>query len=585
MRKTKIVCTIGPASESIEMLTNLMEAGMNVARLNFSHGDFEEHGARIKNIREASKKLGKNVGILLDTKGPEIRTREMENGAIELVAGTELTVTMDEVLGTPEKISVTYEGLADDVQKGSTILLDDGLIGLEVLEVHADKREIKTKVLNSGTLKNKKGVNVPGVSVNLPGITEKDARDITFGIEQGVDFIAASFVRRSTDVLEIRELLEEHNAGDIQIIPKIENQEGVDNIGSILEVSDGLMVARGDLGVEIPAEEVPLVQKELIKKCNALGKPVITATQMLDSMQRNPRPTRAEASDVANAIFDGTDAIMLSGETAAGSYPVEAVQTMHRIASRSEEALNYKEILSKRRGQVGMTITDAIGQSVAHTAINLNAAAIVTPTESGHTARMISKYRPQAPIVAVTVNESISRKLALVFGVFPESGQNATSTDQMLDDAVQKSLNSGIVKHGDLIVITAGSVGESGTTNLMKVYTVGDIIAKGQGIGRKSAYGPVVVAQNAKEAEQKMTDGAVLVTTSTDRDMITALEKASALITEEGGLTSHAAVVGLSLGIPVIVGLENATSILADGQDITVDAARGAVYQGRASVL
>ncbi|KAA6454491.1 MULTISPECIES: pyruvate kinase [Bacillus] len=585
MRKTKIVCTIGPASESIEMLTNLMEAGMNVARLNFSHGDFEEHGARIKNIREASKKLGKNVGILLDTKGPEIRTREMENGAIELVAGTELIVTMDEVLGTPEKISVTYEGLADDVQKGSTILLDDGLIGLEVLEVHADKREIKTKVLNSGTLKNKKGVNVPGVSVNLPGITEKDARDITFGIEQGVDFIAASFVRRSTDVLEIRELLEEHNAGDIQIIPKIENQEGVDNIDSILEVSDGLMVARGDLGVEIPAEEVPLVQKELIKKCNALGKPVITATQMLDSMQRNPRPTRAEASDVANAIFDGTDAIMLSGETAAGSYPVEAVQTMHRIASRSEEALNYKEILSKRRGQVGMTITDAIGQSVAHTAINLNAAAIVTPTESGHTARMISKYRPQAPIVAVTVNESISRKLALVFGVFPESGQNATSTDQMLDDAVQKSLNSGIVKHGDLIVITAGSVGESGTTNLMKVYTVGDIIAKGQGIGRKSAYGPVVVAQNAKEAEQKMTEGAVLVTTSTDRDMITALEKASALITEEGGLTSHAAVVGLSLGIPVIVGLENATSILADGQDITVDAARGAVYQGRASVL
>ncbi|MCY8843227.1 pyruvate kinase [Bacillus atrophaeus] len=585
MRKTKIVCTIGPASESIEMLTNLMEAGMNVARLNFSHGDFEEHGARIKNIREASKKLGKNVGILLDTKGPEIRTREMENGAIELVSGTELIVTMDEVLGTPEKISVTYEGLADDVQKGSTILLDDGLIGLEVLEVHADKREIKTKVLNSGTLKNKKGVNVPGVSVNLPGITEKDARDITFGIEQGVDFIAASFVRRSTDVLEIRELLEEHNAGDIQIIPKIENQEGVDNIDSILEVSDGLMVARGDLGVEIPAEEVPLVQKELIKKCNALGKPVITATQMLDSMQRNPRPTRAEASDVANAIFDGTDAIMLSGETAAGSYPVEAVQTMHRIASRSEEALNYKEILSKRRGQVGMTITDAIGQSVAHTAINLNAAAIVTPTESGHTARMISKYRPQAPIVAVTVNESISRKLALVFGVFPESGQNATSTDQMLDDAVQKSLNSGIVKHGDLIVITAGSVGESGTTNLMKVYTVGDIIAKGQGIGRKSAYGPVVVTQNAKEAEQKMTDGAVLVTTSTDRDMITALEKASALITEEGGLTSHAAVVGLSLGIPVIVGLENATSILADGQDITVDAARGAVYQGRASVL
>lgn len=585
LKKTKIVCTIGPASESVEMLTKLMEAGMNVARLNFSHGDFEEHGARIKNIREASKKLGKNVGILLDTKGPEIRTHDMENGALELQAGNEIIVSTKQVLGTPEKFSVSYEGLADDVSAGSIILLDDGLIGLEVLESNPEKHEIKTKILNSGTLKNKKGVNVPGVSVNLPGITEKDAKDIVFGIEQGVDFIAASFVRRSTDVLEIRELLEEHNASDIQIIPKIENQEGVDNLDAILEVSDGLMVARGDLGVEIPAEEVPLVQKEMIKKCNALGKPVITATQMLDSMQRNPRPTRAEASDVANAIFDGTDAIMLSGETAAGQYPVEAVQTMFNIATRTEESLNYKEILSKRRDQVGMTITDAIGQSVAHTAINLSAAAIVTPTESGHTARMIAKYRPQAPIVAVTVNESVSRKLGLVFGVFPASGQNANSTDEMLEDAVQKSLDSGIVKRGDLIVITAGSVGESGTTNLMKVHTVGSVIAKGQGIGRKSAFGPVVVAKNAKEAEQKMTDGAVLVASSTDRDMIASLEKASALITEEGGLTSHAAVVGLSLGIPVIVGLENATSVLTEGQVITVDAARGAVYEGRASVL
>ncbi|MED1740326.1 pyruvate kinase [Bacillus swezeyi] len=585
MRKTKIVCTIGPASESIEKLTQLMEAGMNVARLNFSHGDFEEHGARIQNIREAASKLGKDIGILLDTKGPEIRTHTMENGSIELESGSQLIVSMDEVIGTTEKISVTYDGLIHDVSKGSTILLDDGLIGLEVTEVNADKREIVTKVMNSGTLKNKKGVNVPGVSVNLPGITEKDAKDIVFGIEQGVDFIAASFVRRPSDVLEIRELLEEHNATDIQIIPKIENQEGVDNIDRILEVSDGLMVARGDLGVEIPAEEVPLVQKELIKKCNALGKPVITATQMLDSMQRNPRPTRAEASDVANAIFDGTDAIMLSGETAAGNYPVEAVQTMHNIASRSEEALNHKKILSARSKQVGMSITDAIGQSVAHTAINLEVSAIVTPTESGHTARMISKYRPQAPIVAVTVNDSVSRKLSLVFGVFATSGQNHSSTDEMLENAVQKSLDTGIVHHGDLIVITAGAVGEAGTTNLMKVYVVGDIVAKGQGIGRKSAFGEVVIAQNAKEAEEKMKEGAILVTKSTDRDMIASLEKAAALITEEGGLTSHAAVVGLSLGIPVIVGVENASSILTEGEDITVDSARGAVYRGRASVL
>ncbi|MDA7027201.1 pyruvate kinase [Bacillus sp. CLL-7-23] len=585
MRKTKIVCTIGPASESVEKLTQLMEAGMNVARLNFSHGNHEEHAARIINIREAANKLGKDIGILLDTKGPEIRTHNMENDAIELNTGSEVIVSMDEVIGTPEKFSVTYEGLVDDVTKGSTILLDDGLIGLEVIEVRADKREILTKVLNSGILKNKKGVNVPGVSVNLPGITEKDAQDIVFGIEQGIDFIAASFVRRPSDVLEIRELLEKHEATDIQIIPKIENQEGVDNIDRILDVSDGLMVARGDLGVEIPAEEVPLVQKDLIKKCNTLGKPVITATQMLDSMQRNPRPTRAEASDVANAIFDGTDAIMLSGETAAGNYPVEAVQTMHNIASRAEEALNHKKILSARSKQVGISITDAIGQSVAHTAINLGVAAIVAPTESGHTARMISKYRPKAPIVAVTVDDSVSRKLALVFGVFAKSGQNHKSTDEMLENAVQRSLESGLVNNGDLVVITAGAVGEAGTTNLMKVLVVGDAIVKGQGVGRKSAFGEVVVAHNAKEADEKMKQGAVLVTKATDRDMIGALEKASALITEEGGLTSHAAVVGLSLGIPVIVGAEKATSVLTAGEDITVDSARGVVYKGHASVL
>lgn len=586
MRKAKIVCTIGPASESIEKLVALANAGMNVARLNFSHGDFEEHGARIQNIREASKITGKNIAILLDTKGPEIRTNTMENGAIELVEGSNITISMEEVIGTPEKFSITYPGLIEDVHPGSRILLDDGLIGLEVVEINQQKLEILTKVLNSGTLKNKKGVNVPGVKVNLPGITEKDANDIVFGIGQDVDYIAASFVRRASDVLEIRELLEENNGEAIQIIPKIENQEGVDNIDEILEVSDGLMVARGDLGVEIPAEEVPLVQKELIKKCNALGKPVITATQMLDSMQRNPRPTRAEASDVANAIFDGTDAIMLSGETAAGSYPVEAVQTMHNIASRAEQALVHREILSQRSKISGITITDAIGQSVAHTALNLDASAIVTPTESGHTARMISKYRPKAPIIAVTANESTTRKLSLVWGVYPVTGNVAKSTDEMLDNSVDVALNTGIVKPGDLVVITAGvPVGECGTTNIMKIHVVGNKIANGQGIGRKSAFGKVVVANNSEEAEAKMYDGAILVTPATDRDMVKYLEQASALITEEGGLTSHAAVVGLSIGIPVIVGVENATTVLKDGQDITVDSSRGVIYEGHANVL
>ncbi|WP_176583565.1 pyruvate kinase [Priestia megaterium] len=586
MRKTKIVCTIGPASESVEKLVELINSGLNVCRLNFSHGDFEEHGARIVNIREAAKQTGKTVGILLDTKGPEIRTNTMENGAIELEEGSEIIVSMTEVVGTTEKFSITYPGLIDDVHVGSKILLDDGLIGLEVLDINKTDGEIKTKVLNPGTLKNKKGVNVPNVSVNLPGITEKDASDIVFGIEQGIDFIAASFVRRASDVLEIRELLEKHNAAHIQIISKIENQEGVDNIKEILEVSDGLMVARGDLGVEIPAEEVPLVQKDLIKQCNALGKPVITATQMLDSMQRNPRPTRAEASDVANAIFDGTDAIMLSGETAAGSYPVEAVQTMHSIASRAEQALNYSEILQQRSKQVGPSITDAIGQSVVHTALNLNASAIVAPTESGYTAKIVSKYRPQSPIVAVAANDSVARRLSLVWGVTPVVGERVNTIDDMLDHAVNDAVKTGVVAHGDLVVITAGvPVGESGATNLMKVQVVGDVLAKGQGIGRKAAVGKVVIAKTAEEANAKMTEGAILVTNSTDRDMISAVEKAGALITEEGGLTSHAAVVGLNLSIPVIVGVENATSVFSEDQDITVDASRGVVYNGHASVL
>lgn len=586
MRKTKIVCTIGPASESIEKLVQLIEAGMNVARLNFSHGNHEEHAARIRNIREATEKTGKQVAILLDTKGPEIRTNNMENNSIELVAGNDVTISMREILGTPEKFSITYDGLLYDVNPGSRILLDDGLIGLEVLSIDETQKEIHTKILNSGTLKNKKGVNVPGVSVKLPGITEKDEKDILFGIEQGVDFIAASFVRRASDVLEVRELLQKNGADYIQIIPKIENQEGVDRLDEILEVADGLMVARGDLGVEIPAEEVPLVQKDMIKKCNNAGKPVITATQMLDSMQRNPRPTRAEASDVANAIFDGTDAIMLSGETAAGTYPVEAVQTMHNIASRTETALNYRDILSRNSKVDRHNVTDAIGESVAHTALNLNAGAIITPTESGHTARMISKYRPKAPIIAVTSNEHVSRGLSLVWGVYPQMGPKAETTDDMLQTAIDQSLQSGIVSHGDLVVITAGvPVGEIGTTNLMKIHVLGEVLLKAQGIGRKTAKGQVVVARNAKEALENVKEGSVLVTIGSDRDMMPAIEKCAALITEEGGLTSHAAVVGVTLGIPVIVGAKDATKIFKDGQRITVDAGRGIIYDGHAKVL
>ena len=586
MRKTKIVCTIGPASESPEMLENLISAGMNVARLNFSHGSHEEHAIRIAAIRDASEKVGKPVGILLDTKGPEIRTHSMGNDELHLVTGQVIDISMTEVVGNENVFSVTYEELINDVDQNDIILLDDGLIQLRVLAKDTDKGLIHTIVENAGVLKNKKGVNVPGVSIKLPGITEKDAQDILFGIDQGVDFIAASFVRTAKDVLEIRELLEQNNGGHIQIIPKIENQEGVDNIDDIITVSDGLMVARGDLGVEIPAEEVPLVQKLLIKKCNEVGKPVITATQMLDSMQRFPRPTRAEASDVANAILDGTDAIMLSGETAAGLYPLESVQTMNKIAERTEQSLDYRQVVSKRSKGREANMTEAISQAVAYTSINLGVKAVLAPTESGNTARMIAKYRPGVPIVAISGSVQTTQMLTLVWGVQPLLCGRVQTTDEILELSVDESLKHGLVDHGDVVVITAGvPVGEAGTTNLMKVHVIGDLLARGQGVGKSSVVGKAIVANNAAEALAYDTEGCIIVTVGTDREMMPAIENCVGIITEEGGLTSHAAVVGLSLGIPVIVGVKEATTLIRHGQEITMDAETGVIYKGHASVL
>ncbi|SEB89082.1 pyruvate kinase [Paenibacillus sp. GP183] len=584
MRKTKIVCTIGPASESLENLKRLMEAGMNVARLNFSHGDFEEHGARIHNIREASKETGKTVAILLDTKGPEIRTGKLKEEPIELIQDNHIILTTEEILGDAERVSVTYKDLPRDVHVGSTILVDDGLIGLLVVNVRGT--EIDCRIVNGGQLKSKKGVNVPGVKIKLPGITEKDTNDIIFGIQQDVDFIAASFVRKASDVMEIRELLERYGAPHIQIISKIENQEGVENLDEILEVSDGLMVARGDLGVEIPAEEVPIVQKQMIKKCNMVGKPVITATMMLDSMQRNPRPTRAEASDVANAVFDGTDAVMLSGETAAGKYPVESVLTMARIAIRAEDALEYREIFIRTAQAQQTTVTEAISQAVANSALELGAKAILTATESGYTARMVSKYRPKSPIVAVTPNDQVIRRLCLVWGVMPVKGETCKTTDQLFDLAVDSSIKSGLVSLGDIVIITAGvPVGRSGTTNLIKVHHVGEMIAKGTGIGMQNATGKVVTARTPEEAVSKMTDGAILVTVSTDKEYMPAVQRAGALITEVGGITSHAAVVALSLGIPVIVGVNHALDLIEDGMEVSIYPEVGVIYSGRAKVL
>jgi pyruvate kinase len=586
MRKTKIVCTIGPASESEEMLEKLMKAGMNVARLNFSHGDFDEHQARIDTIREVSARLGKTVAILLDTKGPEIRTHNMKDGAIELEKGTEVIVSMTEVEGTPEKFSVTYDNLINDVDEGSYILLDDGLIELQVKQIDKEKGEVLCDVLNTGELKNKKGVNLPGVKVNLPGITDKDAEDIKFGIRQGVDFIAASFVRRPSDVLDIRKLLEAQNNTNISIIPKIENQEGIDNIQEILEVADGLMVARGDMGVEIPPESVPMVQKDLIRQCNKLGKPVITATQMLDSMQRNPRATRAEASDVANAIYDGTDAVMLSGETAAGSYPEEAVKTMRNIAVSAEAAQDYKQLLSDRTKLVETSLVNAIGVSVAHTALNLSVKAIVAATESGSTARTISKYRPKSDIIAVTPSAETARQCALVWGVYPVVKQGRKTTDALLNNAVATAVETERVQNGDLIIITAGvPTGEKGTTNMMKLHLVGDEIASGQGVGRNSVVGKTLVANSASELEGVDLSDKVIVTTSVDETLVPYIEQALGLITEENGITSPSAIVGLEKGIPTIVGVENATTELQSDNLVTVDANQGKVFEGYANVL
>ena len=463
IKKTKIVCTLGPASENEETLRELIKNGLNECRLNFSHGSHEEHKGRMDLVKKLREELNMPTAILLDTKGPEIRTGKFDVPEVFLEEGQTFTITMKDVIGDKERCTVSYKGLANDVKPGDTILIDDGLVGLTVKEVNND--DIVCEVQNSGIVKNHKGVNVPGVKVNLPAITEKDRSDIEFGIEQGIDFIAASFVRKVSDVLAIREILEENNAEHIKIISKIENQEGVENLDEIIEVSDGIMVARGDLGVEIPTEEIPVVQKLMIKKCNEAGKPVITATQMLDSMIRNPRPTRAEVTDVANAIYDGTDAIMLSGETAAGKYPVEAVKTMATIAKRAEETMrNRRDKINKSKN-----VTDAISYATCTTAMDLEAKAILSSTASGHTARMVSKFRPDCPIVATTSNESVRRQLALTWGVLPLMREKSANIDQVIVNSIEAAKTSNYVSKDDVVVITAGG-GE--TTNLIKVETV-----------------------------------------------------------------------------------------------------------------
>ena len=586
MKKTKIVSTLGPASSDKETIKKLIEAGANVFRFNFSHGDHAEHEDRMQQARDAVKETGKMIGFMLDTKGAEIRTTVEKEGKIAFKTGDVTRISMDESIeGTKDKIAVTYPGLYDDVHVGGHVLFDDGLIDMKITEKDDANKELVVEVQNDGLLGSRKGVNAPGVSINLPGITERDASDIRFGLDHDIDYIAASFVRKAQDVLDIRELLEEKHMEHVQIFPKIESQEGIDNISEILKVSDGLMVARGDMGVEIPVENVPIIQKRLIKMCNVLGKPVITATQMLDSMQENPRPTRAEATDVANAIFDGTDATMLSGESANGKYPVESVATMAKIAERAEKSMVDQDSFALKEFSK-TDVTEAIGQSVAHTARNLGIRTIVAATESGFTARMISKYRPKSDILAITFDERTRRGLAVNWGVQPIVTDKPASTDDMFNLASQKAQDLGFAKEGDLILITAGvPVGERGTTNVMKIQLIGSKLVEGQGVGDQTVIGKTVIATSAAEANQKAVEGGILVVKTTDKDYLPAIEKSSALIVEAGGLTSHAAVVGIAMGIPVVVGATDATSLIADDEVITVDSRRGIIYRGASNAM
>ncbi len=585
MRKTKIVCTIGPASENGKTFRELVSNGLNVARLNFSHGTHEEHKVKIDTIKKVREELDTSTAIMLDTKGPEIRTRDFENGAVELAKDQEFILTTRNRLGSSKIVSVTYDGFAHDVKAGDIVLIDDGLISLEVVEAINDT-DLKCVVKNGGTVKNKKGINIPNVNINLPALTERDIEDIKFGIEQGVDYIAASFIRKADDVISIRRILEEADADNIMIISKIENRQGVENIDEIIEVSDGIMVARGDLGVEIPAEEVPLVQKTLISKCNTAGKPVITATQMLDSMMRNPRPTRAEVSDVATAIFEGSDAIMLSGETASGSYPVDAVKTMSRIAVMIENSLDYEEILKTKNVGFANSITDSISFATCRTCLDLKASAIISATSSGYTAAAVSKYRPVAPIIAATESEQVMRKLSLYWGVYPIKISKMNSTDEIIEKSVDKALKLGYIENGDLIVITAGvPVGISGSTNLLKVHIVSELLYRKTGAGKETVIGRARVAKNAAELRDKFEDGDIIVMVATDKDVIDLMARASAIITEGAGLTSHAFIAALSLGKEVVVGAENCTKEIKDGELLTVNGKQGVVYRGQARIM
>ena len=580
MRKTKIICTLGPSTDKEGVLRDLIANGMNVARFNFSHGSHEEHLGRLEKLKALREELGKPVAALLDTKGPEIRLKDFKNGVENLVAGQTFTLTTRDVEGTNEICSITYKDLPMDVEPNGTIMLDDGLIKLQIQTVN--DTDIVCTVLNSGKIKNKKGVNVPGVHLSMPYMNQRDRDDIIFGVQQGFDFIAASFVRTAQDVYDIRNLLNQYDS-NIRIIAKIENREGVNNIDSILAAADAVMVARGDLGVEIDFTELPGIQKTIIDRSFSFGKPIVTATQMLDSMIVNPRPTRAEISDVANAIYDGTSAIMLSGETAAGAYPVEALKTMSAIAERTEqEGFHLRgRMMDFNPGKI--SVSDATAHAACLTARDVNAAAIVTVSESGTTARLLSKYRPQQPIIACVMREQVQRQLSLSWGITPLMMSLAHSTDELIEMSTALAKENGYLHNGELAVVTAGvPVGVSGTTNMIKIHMVGNCLATGVGVGPENndvASGKACVCRTMDEVRAKFKPGMVLVVPSTSNEMLSFVRDAAALVVEEPGLNSHAAIAGKALLKPTVVGAAGATSHIRDGLMVAVDCAHGSVQR------
>lgn len=580
MRKTKIICTLGPSTDKEGVLRDLIANGMNVARFNFSHGSHEEHLGRLEKLKALREELGKPVAALLDTKGPEIRLKDFKNGVENLVAGQTFTLTTRDVEGTNEICSITYKDLPMDVEPNGTIMLDDGLIKLQIQTVN--DTDIVCTVLNNGKIKNKKGVNVPGVHLSMPYMSQRDKDDIIFGIQQGYDFIAASFVRTAQDVYDIRNLLNQYDS-NIRIIAKIENREGVNNIDSILAAADAVMVARGDLGVEIDFTELPGIQKTIIERSFSFGKPIVTATQMLDSMIVNPRPTRAEISDVANAIYDGTSAIMLSGETAAGAYPVEALKTMSAIAERTEQEGFHLRSRTMDSNPGKISVSDATAHAACLTARDVNAAAIVTVSESGTTARLLSKYRPQQPIIACVMREQVQRQLSLSWGITPLMMSLAHSTDELIEMSTALAKENGYLHNGELAVVTAGvPVGVSGTTNMIKIHMVGNCLATGVGVGPENndvASGKACVCRTMDEVRAKFKPGMVLVVPSTSNEMLSFVRDAAALVVEEPGLNSHAAIAGKALLKPTVVGAAGATSHIRDGLMVAVDCAHGSVQR------